>query len=382
MNTSLTLFNRTLKLLRYPEKLQHKSLQAWDAADEYLIDHCQAHFKPEQMHKLSIYNDDFGALCCWFAQHQPHFFTDSKVAQRACENNLKRNDIGSANVQFFNSMQQADSVGQLVLLKLPKSVALLEQQLIDLQSQVSPQTSVIAAGKVTAVQKSVLALFEKYLGPTTTSLARKKARLIFCQPTGDKQHSSPYPTCWHTSKPDFLISNLANVFARQQLDIGARFMLDNLPAKSPNHVLDLGCGNGVLGLHMLEKFPECHLTLVDESYMAVESARQNVLNNLPESIQRCQFLVSNCLDEFAQLPQHKDIDLILCNPPFHQQNTITDHIAYQMFSDSKRLLTRGGELRVVGNRHLDYPQKLKRLFGGYSVVASNRKFSILSCKKH
>jgi 16S rRNA (guanine1207-N2)-methyltransferase/23S rRNA (guanine1835-N2)-methyltransferase len=75
------------------------------------------------------------------------------------------------------------------------------------------------------------------------------------------------------------------------------------------------------------------------------------------------------------------VDVVLCNPPFHQQNTVTDHIALQMFSDAKRHLSRGGELRIIGNRHLDYPLKLKGLFGGYKVIASNAKFSILSCIK-
>jgi 16S rRNA G1207 methylase RsmC len=36
---------------------------------------------------------------------------------------------------------------------------------------------------------------------------------------------------------------------------------------------------------------------------------------------------------------------------------------------------------VVGNRHLDYPNKLKKLFGNVTKVATNQKFSILSVTK-
>ncbi|WP_440495178.1 methyltransferase, partial [Serratia sarumanii] len=52
-----------------------------------------------------------------------------------------------------------------------------------------------------------------------------------------------------------------------------------------------------------------------------------------------------------------------------------------MFCDAKRCLQVGGELRIVGNRHLDYHQKLKRLFGNCTLVASNKKFVILRAVK-
>jgi 23S rRNA (guanine1835-N2)-methyltransferase len=70
-------------------------------------------------------------------------------------------------------------------------------------------------------------------------------------------------------------------------------------------------------------------------------------------------------------------DLILCNPPFHQQNTVGDQIANSMFKESRKVLRKGGELWVIGNRHLNYHVNLNRLFGAHSVVASNAKFVIL-----
>ena len=176
----------------------------------------------------------------------------------------------------------------------------------------------------------------------------------------------------------------ANVFALQQLDIGARFMLENL-SKLTNMdnktVIDLGCGNGVLGLHILNQNKKTKVVFTDESSMAVASAKQNVLANLAEKESQSEFLVNNCLDEFTKQSKFSEIDIVLCNPPFHQQNAITDHIAWQMFKDAKSVLQNGGQLFVVGNRHLDYPNKLKRLFGNATTVATNQKFSILSAIK-
>lgn len=70
-------------------------------------------------------------------------------------------------------------------------------------------------------------------------------------------------------------------------------------------------------------------------------------------------------------------DLILCNPPFHQQQTVGDFIAWRMFRQAGEVLRRGGALRIVGNRHLNYHVKHKRLFGNLRQVAANPKFVVL-----
>ena len=48
---------------------------------------------------------------------------------------------------------------------------------------------------------------------------------------------------------------------------------------------------------------------------------------------------------------------------------------------AKRCLQYGGELRIVGNRHLDYHHKLKKLFGNCTLIASNQKFVVLRAVK-
>ena len=72
------------------------------------------------------------------------------------------------------------------------------------------------------------------------------------------------------------------------------------------------------------------------------------------------------------------LDLVICNPPFHMGRATGDLIAWRMFEQAKYSLRTGGELRIVGNRHLGYHLKLRRLFGNCEVVASDRKFVVLS----
>ncbi|GGW80278.1 methyltransferase [Alteromonas halophila] len=391
MNTQFSLNNRHLTLVRYPQEKQHKSLQAWDGADELLIDYVEQNIAPQLHSKCIIFNDDFGALGCWFADRSPVWLSDSHISHRSLAVNLAQNghDVQvsdqrvTAPVSAHSVMTPLPASPQLVLIRVPRTLALLEHQLIQLAGVMTPDTVIVATGKVRSVTSSVLALFEKYIGTTRTSLAKKKSRLIFATPGKAQTLSSPYPTTWQcslTSGRTVTMHNHANVFSRTSLDIGARFMLEHMQIRPSDTLIDLGCGNGVLGLSALDMAPGTEVHFVDESYMALASARESVSRNLPEQLDDCTFHISNCLESLLKTHANS-VNKVICNPPFHQHNTITDHIAWQMFSESRQLLTRGGQLIVVGNRHLDYHTKLKRLFGGVKVLASHNKFVILGAAK-
>lgn len=391
MNTTLSIGHTNTILHRFPALSQRANLQAWGAEDEFVIN--EVFNEKEALGNTLILNDEFGALGCVLCHHlNEHsvWQSDSYVSHRALRENLALNGLNAA-FTARTSIETLIGAFDTVLLRLPKNNLFLQHILKQLQHVVTPQTNIIALGKVKAVTSSVLSLFETYLGKTTTSLAVKKARLIYCSPDpscltkkANKFEEQRWQLDKKFAKQTIELSNLANVFASKQLDIGARFMLDNLPPFHNEEILDLGCGNGVLGVASLIQSENASVTFVDESYMAVESAKRSVALNAPEKQVKAAFVVDNCLDSFKQNKHPSDnikFDRVLCNPPFHQQNTLTDHIAWQMFNDAKACLKVGGKLWVVGNRHLRYHDKLKRVFGGTKVLASNRKFIILEAIK-
>ncbi|MEJ2764236.1 methyltransferase [Photobacterium sp. MCCC 1A19761] len=376
MKPELNLHGQTLTLKRFPTRT-NETLQAWDAADEYLINHVHDQdITLDPARPILIMNDSFGALSCWFANQGPvTCVTDSYIAHQGCLANLEANQRPAVNI--IDCLAELPENPQLVLLKLPKTNRLLTWQLQQLCQKLPADCTVIAAAKAKDIHTSTLKLFEKYLGQTKTSLAVKKARLIFCEVNPALAQPLPEPLRWEVPEHGLTLTNHANVFSGDSLDIGARLLLEHIPSHDhPLHIIDLGCGNGVIGIKAAQLNPKARVTCVDESYMAVASCQANTALNLPDPTQLTA-TVNNCLSGF----QPDSADVVLCNPPFHQQTTITDHIAWQMFCDAKHVLTSQGRLIVIGNRHLGYDGKLKRLFGNVSVIAQNNKFVVYQARK-
>ncbi|WOZ78047.1 23S rRNA (guanine(1835)-N(2))-methyltransferase RlmG [Kosakonia sacchari] len=370
--SQVKLNGQSFTLDRFPVGVEEASLQAWDAADEYLLQQVNEVDGP-----VLIFNDSFGALACALVSHRPVSVNDSYIAELATQHNLRINDLDETAVTLQDSLSPLPANPALVLIKVPKQLALLEQQLRALRNVVTPQTRIIAGAKARDVHNSTIALFEKILGPTTTSLAWKKARLINCTFSAPALEESSMLASWKLDGTNWTIHNHANVFSRSGLDIGARLFLQHLPENVEGEMVDLGCGNGVIGLKLLAQNPNSRVLFADESAMAVASARLNVEANLPEAIERSEYMINNSLSGV----EPDRFDAIMCNPPFHQQSAITDHIAWQMFNDARFCLKYGGELRIVGNRHLDYFRKLKRVFGNCETLATNNKFVVLKAVK-
>ena len=365
------------QLQRLPQR-KHEVLRAWDAADEYLLHYLANEDVPASDARITLLNDSFGALALGLHAFHPTAISDSYLSHQATRINLQLNCIEFDQVQLLDSLSIPEAPIDYLLIKVPKTLALLEYQLHILRPLLHPKSKVIAAGMVKAMSANVWKLLEKLLGPTSTSLAVKKARLIFASLGTDLPlPKNPYPVRYRLENTDLSICNHANVFSRDSLDIGTRLLLQHLPDDPAyRQIIDLGCGNGVVGLMVAKQLPDAQINFVDESYMAIASARENFAQAFAGQRQ-AQFTIGDCLNGFAE----QSVDCLICNPPFHQQHTIGDQIAGQMFKQALRVLRKGGELRVIGNRHLNYQHALKKLFGYWEPVASNAKFVIIKVVK-
>jgi 23S rRNA (guanine1835-N2)-methyltransferase len=385
MNTTFSYAKGSLQLYRWPLHQPNTSLQAWDAADELLITHaftCIEQFiaRHQRQPQLLIINDSFGALSCALADYPQVQVNDSILAELGTRYNREQNGLDSATLTQQSSLDAYPAQPDIVLLKLPNNHSYLQYILQQLASVVTTDSTVLASAKAKDINRNVLTLFAHHLGEATASLAVKKCRLISCKLNAESTDNNQlqFPLRWPLEHSPYTLVNHANVFSREKLDQGARFFLQHLPElENGQTVIDLGCGNGVLGLQLLSQHKAISMLSCDESYMAVASAKQSIAENLPDEMAKCQFIVDDCLSQQAD----KTADYVLCNPPFHQQHAVTGHIASQMFNDAKRVLKQGGHLRIVANRHLGYAELLKRLFGNCRQLAADPKFVILDVIK-
>ncbi|MFF5765343.1 methyltransferase [Streptomyces tanashiensis] len=369
-------------LTRFPEDPRDQ-LRAWDASDEYLLGHL-AEAGTDLSGSVAVVGDRWGALVTALQAAGPRELvqiSDSYLGVRATRANLARAGAAPDAVRLLTTQDPPPERVDVLLVRVPKSLALLEDQLHRLAPAVHEGTVIVGTGMVKEIHTSTLRLFERILGPTRTSLAVKKARLIHTTPD---PALTPGPNPWPhryalpadtpaPGLPGLTVTNHAGVFCADRLDIGTRFFLANLPGGLGGaRVADLGCGNGVVGIAIALHEPEAELVFTDESYPAVASAEENFRAHLGAG-RKAEFLVGDGLAESAS----GSMDLVLCNPPFHSHQATTDRTARRMFADARRALRPGGELWVIGNRHLGYHVTLRRIFGNSELVASDAKFVVL-----
>ncbi|MER5965458.1 methyltransferase [Streptomyces sp. NPDC002057] len=369
-------------LTRHPED-PRDPLRAWDASDEYLLSHL-AESGTDLSGTVAVLGDRWGALVTVLQAAGPRELvqiSDSYLGRQATRTNLERAGAAPDAVRLLTTQDAPPERIDVLLVRVPKSLALLEDQLHRLAPAVHEDTVVIGTGMVKEIHTSTLRLFERILGPTRTSLAVKKARLIHTTPDPALvPRPNPWPHRYDLPAdtpapglPGLTVTNHAGVFCADRLDVGTRFLLANLPGNIGRvRVADLGCGNGVVGLAIALHEPDAELVFTDESYPAVASAEENFRTHVGEG-RKAEFIVG---DGLSDLPEGS-VDLVLNNPPFHSHQATTDRTARRMFADARRALRPGGELWVVGNRHLGYHVTLRRIFGNSQLVASDPKFVVL-----
>lgn len=171
------------------------------------------------------------------------------------------------------------------------------------------------------------------------------------------------------------------VFGHGKLDEGTRRLLAQLPAclqkggeesaYAPGDVLDMGCGDGILAAWLARR--GARITALDVSHFAVEATRRTLAANGLEG----EVLAS---DVYSALERRR-FDAIVSNPPFHQERSIDYGAAGRLILEAPDHLQAGGQLLLVANAFLPYPALLTRAFGGFEVLADDRRFRVYRAVK-
>jgi len=352
----------------------HLPLQAWDSADSFLLE-----LLTDDYRDITVVNVAFGALTVSLNDRVQQSWSDSEQAAIACRRNATLNGLDADNL-MTHWLPMSHNIAEprgVIVLKIPKSMALLHWQLQSLSAIAPEGAELWLAGMDKHIRKSQFDAVAQYFGPVNPLKGRKKARVW--QATNAKQSAMPprFTPGYVLPNTDIMLAQTPGIFCGNQLDMGTRLFLDSLH-QLPKAALvgDLGCGNGVLGLAYLKKHPDAEVVMVDESAMAVACAEENLLRAFGES-QRSHAFQADAMPLSADRP----FDLIVCNPPFHQGTTVTTELAQDLFKSAETSLRPGGQLWVVANRHLQYHVVLKKLFGRCTTVTGDSKFVILMVQK-
>ena len=123
----------------------------------------------------------------------------------------------------------------------------------------------------------------------------------------------------------------------------------------------------VLAAALASHSPKVRLTLCDVSAPAVEASRATLAaNSLAGDV-----FASNVFSEV-----NGRFDMIISNPPFHDGLQTSLEAAQALIRGAVRHLNSGGELRIVANAFLPYPQVLDETFGFHEVIAQTGRFKV------
>lgn len=361
----------SFRLARYPAR-GNEALQAWCSADSLLLEEVLRSGKYDR--QILVVNDAYGALCV--ALEPQALWTDSALSALAMQRNAQANSRTAPPVLW--STQSPPATPELVVMRVPKLRPYFEYQLSRLARSLPPGATVLAAGMDKHLSPHTAQLLERWIGPTERFRGERKARLF--RAVRDVRAAADLPAFarYYCEPLDASLQAMPNVFSREQLDGGTRFLLQYLRRLPPVHsAIDLACGNGVLGLYAAKHALAHTLLFCDESAMAVASARANAEELFPDLRDRCSFHHGDGLRNFSGDP----VQLILCNPPFHQEHTVNDFAGRHLLSQCSHFLQPGGRLYLVANRHLDYSSVLRREFRRVETCASDARFSILMAQR-
>jgi 16S rRNA (guanine1207-N2)-methyltransferase len=168
------------------------------------------------------------------------------------------------------------------------------------------------------------------------------------------------------------VISLPGVFSHGRLDRGTALLLQHLDNLPNGHLLDFGCGAGVLGATLKRRYPQSRVSMLDVDAFALESSRLTLAAN---------GLDAEVIGGDGIHAAPLELDAILTNPPFHQGIHTEYQATETLLRQAAQHLKPGGELRLVANSFLKYPPLIEEHLGPCVTLGTGAGFHLYQAKR-
>jgi 16S rRNA (guanine1207-N2)-methyltransferase len=358
--------------LRRAPDVEAVNLFAFDASDRLILAEAADAVSRADAGSVVVIGDRYGALT--LGAIGTLGATNIRVHQDALtgETALAHNSSTTGFVGEFRNLplgEELVSGAEVILLQLPRSLAELTEVSETVARWASPTAQVYAGGRVKHMTRSMNdVLARSFSNVQATRAAQKSRGLIASGPIAPTTFT--YPVTSTIAELDLDVVAHGAVFAGDKYDVGTRFLVSFLDTMRPDAtvIVDLGCGTGILAVEAARRRPAASVVATDRSSAAVASTRATAANAGVE--------IEVVRDDAMSSMPDGSVDLILCNPPFHENAAVHTGGAEKLFTAAKRVLRPGGELWTVHNAHLHFRPLLGRVVGPTDTVGRNAKFTV------
>lgn len=370
---TLALAGRTLRLHRFPDR-GPTSLRAWSHGEERLLQ------LPLPDGPLLLCSDGYGALVLGTAGVERVLVADRATTRHGLAANAERNadvvapdDIAAVPVVTALAIPAHAPSGRpfaAVWIAWPRAHDEGFELLARLGAALPAGTPVAIAARAEDWSARIVTRIASTLQDAVVGRAVRRGRSI----EGRLRTSRPPEAKTVMGPDDLRLKSHAGVFAHGHVDVGTARLLPFVPTRPPAaRILDLGCGNGVLGVVAALRQPGSEVIFCDDSALALDATQRTWQANLGRLAGRTMQLLH---DSHLRSLADASIDLVLCNPPMHIGKDMSRQTAAGMFRDAARVLRPDGALYVVANRHLDYEPRLVQDFATVSAICNDPRFVV------
>ena len=273
----------------------------------------------------------------------------------------------------YGAIPEPNGSERTIILRLPREKELLGMLLHAVASRMDAAASLWLVGENRAGIKSAPRHVREHFKHTSLLDSARHCGLL--EATGVAVDSpfdlAEYVVGWSMDQAgrEIHLRSLPGVFAHGRLDRGTALLMQVLESLQPRgRVLDFACGCGIVGVAVLTAAESAQVTLLDNSALAIESARLTLAANGLQG----EVLPSNGLTELTGC-----YDWIISNPPFHRGVASDFDVASEFFERAGTFLAENGRMVIVFNRHLPYFSWLQSSFDRVERLAENEEFTVV-----